>query len=278
MTAESERRRGIAQSVVSGLAAHTELRASLLTGSAAQETSDEHSDIDLINYYDVLPDPRAFREVLVGLGAVPMGEISPPRPEGFACRFQMEGIEVQTGGELIAALEGRLESIAAGEVDWITAKVAMGLLEGVPLFGHDLIRMWQQRAAYPESLRRREVESNLGFFPIWKVDGQLASRDAELFRRQMLLDGAFRVVAVLSAVNRLYFSTFQFKRAGAHCAGMAVAPERLAERLDFVANAAPSEAAGELGRLVEETKSIVRAEMPDVDADVPWQPIRGQNP
>lgn len=252
----------------------TELRATLLTGSVAAGTADEHSDIDLLNYYADLPDRELFDGVLRDLGGERFGEITEPREEGFAGRYRFDGIEVQTGANLIAALENRLERVAAGDVDWIMAKVAMGLLEGIPLYGDEVIRGWQARARYPESLRLREVEANVGWFPIWDLDEHLAARDAELFRRQMLLDGAFRVVAVLSAVNRLYFTTFQFKRAGAHFDAMNVKPDRLTERLDRVANAAPSEAAAELKQLVEETRAIVRAEMPDLDPDSPWQPLR----
>ncbi len=205
------------------------------------------------------------------LGAEPVGALRPADADGFAAFYRIDGVQVQTGAELIASLEHRLDRIAAGDVDWITAKVATGLLEGMPLCGGELVRRWQERARYPEQLRRREVEANLGFFAIWARDQHLAARDAELFRRQMLLDGAFRVVAVLSAVNRLYFTTFQFKRAGEHAARMAARPERLAERLDRVANAAPSDAADEMRKLVEETKAIVRAEMPDVDVEIAWR-------
>lgn len=271
---ESGRRLSIARRIVVGLVSRTELRATLLTGSVAAGTADEHSDIDLLNYYADLPDRELFDGVLRDLGGERFGEITEPREEGFAGRYRFDGIEVQTGANLIAALENRLERVAAGDVDWIMAKVAMGLLEGIPLYGDEVIRGWQARARYPESLRLREVEANVGWFPIWDLDDHLAARDAELFRRQMLLDGAFRVVAVLSAVNRLYFTTFQFKRAGAHFDAMNVKPDRLTERLDRVANAAPSEAAAELKQLVEETRAIVRAEMPDLDPDIPWQPLR----
>jgi hypothetical protein len=41
---------------------------------------------------------------------------------------------------------------------------------------------------------------------------------------------------------------------------LALKPERLAQRLDFVANAEPSAAADELRRLVEETRAIVKRE------------------
>lgn len=249
------------------------MRAALLAGSAATGTSDDHSDIDLITYYARdMPEVATFDTLMREVGAEPAGLIGPPGPDGFAARYQLEGIEVQTGPSPIDRIEERLKRIETGDVDWVTAKVAMGLLEGMPLYGEDLVRSWQRRAAYPEPLRRREIEANLGFFPIWRVDGQLAARDAELFRRQMLIDGAFKLVAVLSAINRLYFSSFQFKRAGEHCAGMAIKPQRLAERLDHVADGSPAAAAEELRTLVEETKAIVRAEMPEVETDVAWQP------
>jgi predicted nucleotidyltransferase len=273
-TKESEKRRAIAERIVKGLAARTDLRATLLAGSVAQGSADEHSDIDLLNYYDELPDQETFGDVLREAGGERIGDLGEPRQEGFAVRYRFDGIEVQTGGQLIAGLETRLERIEAGDVDWITAKVAMGLQEGSPLHGGGLIREWQRRARYPESLRRHEVDANLGWFPIWALDQHLASRDAELFRRQMLLEGAFKVVAVLSAVNRLYFTTFQFKREAAHVDRMTVKPHRLVERLDHVANAPPSEAADELRKLVEETKAILRRELPDIDVDAPWQPLK----
>jgi hypothetical protein len=258
--------------VVERLAGRTDLRATLLAGSAALGISDEHSDIDLLNFYDALPDQAVFDAALREVGAVLKGQISPPGPEAFVARYDVQGIELQTGGELTSFIERRLDRISAGKVDWIDAKAAMGLQEGLALYGEDLIAEWKRRGAYPESLRRHEVEKNLGFFPVWRLDEHLAARDAELFRRQMLLDGAFRVVAVLSALNGLYFSTFQFKRAGTHFDAMPLKPVRLAERLDLVANGEPASAAEELHRLVEETKALVRREMPEVEVEVQWQP------
>ncbi|HKC19517.1 MAG TPA: hypothetical protein VKE27_07770 [Candidatus Dormibacteraeota bacterium] len=242
----------------------------------AHGIADEHSDVDLINYYDELPGRELFATVLRDVGGEEIGNISDLRPESFALRYRFDGIEVQTGGQLASDLESRLQRIESGEVDWVTAKVAMGLLEGSAMHGEALVREWQARAKYPEPLRRREVDANLGWFPIWAIDAHLAARDAELFRRQMLLEGAFKVLAVLSAVNRLYFTTFQFKRADTHISAMRVKPDRLAERLDRVADGPPSEAAEELRQLVEETKRIVRGELPEVDVDRSWQPdLRG---
>jgi hypothetical protein len=222
----------------------------------------------------VVPAPSSFDRALDELGAKTTGVINPPGRDGFANRYTIEGIELQTGGTPVASIDDRLNRIAEGDVDWVTAKVAMGLVDGVALHGEELVGKWKRRAAYPDALRRREVEANIRIFPVWRADAQLAARDAELFRRQMLVEGAFRVAAVLSALNRAYFSTFQFKRAREHFAPMALKPERVSERLDTVANAPPSVAAEELRQLVEETRDIVRAEMPEVDVDAPWQPLR----
>ena len=56
----------------------------MLTGSAAVGTCDVHSDIDLINYYEELPAPDAFTELMRGLEGEPLGEIGEPGAEVLA--------------------------------------------------------------------------------------------------------------------------------------------------------------------------------------------------
>lgn len=266
------KRRDIARRVVGALVARSDLKASLLTGSVAQGTADEHSDLDLLNYYAMLPASGEFAVWIEEVGGELIRDLGPPDEDGFVAAYMVDGVQVQTGAQTLGSIDRELERIESGDVDWTRAKLATGLLEGVPLHGAEVIDAWRARAAYPESLRRQEVEANLGVFPVWAADDQLASRDAELFRRQMLVEGAFRLLAVLSAVNRLYFTTFQFKRASAHIDRMRVKPERLAERLDRVADGDPSEAAEELRKLTVETRAVVEAEMPEVDSGVSWQP------
>ncbi len=59
---------------------------------------------------------------------------------------------------------------------------------------------------------------------------------------------------------------------------MPLKPDRLAERLDLVANAAPREASEELRKLVEEMRAIVSAELPELDVEVSWEPLRDHRP
>lgn len=94
---------------------------------------------------------------------------------------------------------------------------------------------------------------------------QIAARDARLFEVQSLLDGAFNVLGVLSGLNRIYFTNFQFKGIRQHVAAFEAAPSHLAERLESLFKLDPAAAAEELRHLVEETVSLVEERMPGVD-------------
>ncbi len=102
-------------------------------------------------------------------------------------------------------------------------------------------------------------------YPYWAAHEQIAARDARLFEMQSLLDSAFNVLAMLSGLNRIYFTTFQFKGIRQHVAAFETAPSRLAERLESLFKLDRAAAAEELRQLVEETVSLVEERMPGVD-------------
>jgi hypothetical protein len=81
----------------------------------------------------------------------------------------------------------------------------------------------------------------------------------------MLVEAAFNLLAVLSALNRLYFARFQLKRMRKLVDAMSLAPPRLAGRLEQLFQLPAREAADELGRLVVETRGLVHAELPDLE-------------
>jgi hypothetical protein len=80
---------------------------------------------------------------------------------------------------------------------------------------------------------------------------------------------------VLAGLNRLYFSTFQFKRMHAFVGRMTQAPPDLAGRIDRLFTQ-PERAAAELESLVGETVELVRRELPDIDvtAAARWLGVR----
>jgi hypothetical protein len=152
------------------------------------------------------------------------------------------------------------------------------------LYGNGLIEGWKVRAAaYPDALAQAMVEKYLTVFPLWSLQERFSARDAALWQYQCLIEAAQNILGVLAGLNRLYYSTFQFKRMRDFIGKMRVAPHALAERLEglFVSSAAV--AASQVEELFAETVALVEQEMPQVDTAAarrwlgdrqqPWGPV-----
>ena len=253
---ETDRRRELAARVAEAVAPFAPA-AVFLVGSAAEGLADADSDIDLIQYYDRLPDPEAFRAALRSAGAERLGPLGAGE-EFFADRYRIEGVELQTGATLTARIEQLLVEVRRGDhLGSPMSKPVSGLLHARPLAGAERLVAWQAVAAdYPDELQRKAIAHHSRFFPIWELDAALAARDATLFRVQARLEVAFNVLGVLCALNRTYFTDFQLKRMRALLAGMEVKPARVAERLEAVFDLADAAALADLRGLVEETKGL----------------------
>lgn len=158
-------------------------------------------------------------------------------------------------------------------------KAFTGVLEGIALHGADLIEKWRNRLRdYPESLRRAMIERHWTFVPLWHHTDSMAARDCELWRREALLEASFNLLAVLSGLNRLYFSRFQLTRLRKLTRQMSLSPPNLADRLESLFELPPAQAADELGQLVTETRELVSADLPDPDLPMRFPPGTRQRP
>jgi hypothetical protein len=139
-------------------------------------------------------------------------------------------------------------------------------LVGVPLYGEPLIQQWKAKVAnYPDGLAQKMVEHYLKFFAIWGMQERFAKRDTTLWYYQILVESAQNLIGVLSGLNRLYYSTFQFKRMSRFIEQMEIAPENLAARLENLFDQEPPIAVKQLEALVQETVELVEIHMPEVD-------------
>jgi hypothetical protein len=253
---------GVARTYVARLAP----RAVLLTGSAAEGISDHWSDIDLVVHHDELPPEAAIAEARLAAGGGELLVISPWDGRSFVESFPLRGVECQVAHGTVAGAErGMAEVLVDLDVTSLHQKVMDGLLHSLPLHGEDLLRRWQDRLAdYPDELRRAMVERHLRFAPLWLGDGRMATRDATLWRHQMLVEASLNLLAVLAGLNRVYFSGFQFKRLHAFADRLASRPDDLAGRLDRLFEE-PATAGAGLEALVRETIALVERDLPDVD-------------
>lgn len=247
--------------------AHTEPRAILLTGSAAEGLSDGFSDLDLIVYHDHLPPDVHLTAVRAMLGLTDAAAPANRDAEFRIEEFDLLGVECQVGHFTVAAWERDMATVLE---DCRPAthfeKAIMGLLGGVAVHGEGLIGRWQRRAeVYPEGLAHATVAHYQQIFPLWLAPERWESRDAAIFYHQALVDSSLNLLGMLAGLNRLYFSPYQFKRLRRFVAAMDLAPVDLADRLDELFTLDPAAAGAALERLVEETVALVEAHMPTVD-------------
>jgi predicted nucleotidyltransferase len=248
--------------------ANPKTKAVMVTGSVAEGECDEYSDCDVCLYYDELPTDAELQFARQQNQGAELIEILGDRREGaFGESLLMNGIEFQFAHATIAQWEKEISSIVeAFDVPTPLMKTMAGTLVGIPLYGETLIEEWKAKIAnYPDGLAQRMVEHYLKFVPVWGMQEKLARRDTTLWYHQILVESAQNLLGVLSGLNRLYYSTFQFKRMSRFIEQMEIAPENLSERLESLFHHEAPVAVDQLEVLVRETIKLVEIHMPQVD-------------
>lgn len=208
-----------------------------------------------------------LEEIASALGAA-VAEWQAAGDQFLGADLDVDGVRTQVTFVTVERVEWELARMLDDleEVGSPFHKILLGILAGQALAGEKLVGGWQARLRdYPEPLRRAMIEKHWDFFPLWYYADWVGARDAELFRLDALLDGAFNVLGVLAGLNRLYFTRFHLKRARALAEQMERKPPRLVDRLESLFTLPPAEAAAELGLLVGETRELVLAELPQLE-------------
>ena len=240
----------------------------LLTGSTVTGDADAHSDLDLILYYDTLPAAAAFAAARDVVAARDFTLLAPVSDDEYMETFKVDGVVCQLAHETVAHFEADLRAVLVElDVDTPVQKAIEGVVHGEPLHGGDLISRWKdEAAAYPDELRIAMVETHWRkLFPLWYVEDRLPARDAALWRTEVLIDDAYALLGVLAGLNRVYYSSFQFKRLRKFADALAFAPPRLVERIDELLDRDPRVAIGALESLVTDTQALVREHLPAAD-------------
>jgi predicted nucleotidyltransferase len=277
----TEHLRQLANRLVGAALECVPLRAAMLVGSAGRGDADFYSDLDLLLYVDELPAEETLTQIRKAVGGENPSKRDEPAEDFWSEEFDVNGVRTEVSFVTVAKAEQRLDQLLTDveEFDSPSQKILLGMLEGLPLHGDELVERWRARVrSYPEPLRRAMVERHWNFFPLWYYREAMGQRDTELWRLDMLLDGAFNLLAVLAGLNRLYFTRFELKRTRALIAKMALAPPQLADRLESLFLLEPEPAAAELSRLIDETRLLVAAELPDLELPLRFPSEARQQP
>jgi hypothetical protein len=288
-TAASEYLYGLAQQVARPYAALSSARAAMVTGSVAKGIADNYSDVDMSVFYEeYLPEDETLHAIRKETGGSDRKWTSGSLADGgFVEAFDLAGVEVQLIHTTIAAWEATMAELLTNlKVDTPLPKALEGILICRPLYGEPYVEAWKaQAAAFPPALAEAMVLHYLKFFPIWGLLPHFQTRDATVWYHQILVESAYNLLGILAGLNRVYFTTFQFKRMDRFVAQLDLAPADLGRRIEALFHTTPELAASALERLVDETLALVETHMPQIDTSpgrrrIGWrnQPWRLQEP
>ena len=247
--------------------ANPQTRAAMITGSAARGEADFYSDVEMFIYYEQLPSKEELQFARQqNQGSHPTSTIDDCSNGWFGEIYYIDGVEFQIGCLTIAFWERDMATILQ-ELDTSPLQKALsGMLDCIPVYGEELISQWKKQVAdYPDTLAQAMVEKYLNFVPIWALQEELAARDTTLFQHQIRLEAGQNILGVLAGLNRLYYTTFQFKRMKKFIEQMNIAPQNLYERLESIYHQDPLSTASQLKELVAETVELVELNMPEID-------------
>jgi hypothetical protein len=216
-----------------------------------------------------LPDRQVLEQACQHTGGTPWfwtaGDLA---QQQLVAAFHLDGVEVQVAYASHAVLQDQIDDVLVRHnPDTPLHKLAEGLLKAQPLFSHRPLQALQARlAAFPPELALAMAQHFSTTPPTpWKAMSQLIERDAALWCRDLQVQACYRLLGMLAAVNRCYYTTFQNKRLRQFAGQLTVRPPDLADRIESLLAAAPAPAARALHALEGEVLALVAQAFPALD-------------
>ena len=236
-------------------------------GSVAREVADISSDVDIFVFCTTLPTEQQSSEAVHSVHCQRWKRHNEMYPWGIVrdC-FHLDGARIDIGYFLESTAQNILDDVFIRH-DTMPAKQGFlgGLLDAVPLYGHELIKRWQVQAReYPEELRRAVVKAHIWMDPLWIPEIYADKRGDFLILHEALAKTAINVLGMLSGLNRIY-QTAEWKRIQVLISKMEYAPINLYDRLADVFQVSNNKRVASLTSIVEETFSLIEKHMPEID-------------
>ena len=228
--------------------------------------ADEYSDVELGVFWDTPPSDADRRDAARRMG----GEVWKFDPSGGPRASEHIGLSEATVGSKRyrgTAMVSPVHMTVDTAEEWIGAliddldtgpqkyELAAAIRYGVPLYGHDLIGRWKDKAAsfperlaiplyghdmlrrwnakaasFPERLAVKLVQQNLWLGP-WFNRAAYVDRGDHLVTAQQLVWMQQGIVNVLAALNREYLPSVEHKWVGWLLEGLEIKPDRCTDRL-----------------------------------------------
>jgi hypothetical protein len=254
-------RLALARDLTAGLRRFPDLRAVVVGGSVARGYSDAWSDLELLLYWDVDPDPDLRLDVMAALGAA--FRYGPDRP-GHWSAYLVGSFPVDVWHRTGAAEEVALDAVLRDySLDLIANNLLDTIRSGIPLAGDERIQPWKDRlAVYPDELAARFLEHYLPHFHLRHLT-YAARRDNPTAFYHTLSDIQCSLFLVLLALNGHWFPTYRWMYRALDA--MPIVPAAIGLRLRQMYREPPLMATDQLREVLVETLDLVKTRFPRLD-------------
>src|SRR5690606_26316645 len=221
------------------------------------------SDLELIAYWDRQPGTEEKRVIAAELGAV---RRYPKIDHGHESALEIKGFPVDLWHKSVSEEEGILDRVLVeSSTDLGANNIIDTVRTGLPLYGEELVRKWQERTdQYPDELARRFLDEYLPHFHLRQLHFAARRNNPAAFYN-IMSNIQSSLFIVLLALNGSYFPTYKWMFKRLH--ELPVKPENLEWRLREMYRESPTEAAGRLREVLDETLQLAEAQYPDLDTE-----------
>jgi predicted nucleotidyltransferase len=246
---------------------HAGVKMVVLGGSPTRGLADQYSDLDIIVYWSEMD--RTWLE------ATPLEHMSGTRVASkqmadgavYLESYKFGPLKADFGHLTIESWEEWIGSVINDlNSDGGLQKMISGFLSSIPLYGEALVNEWKQRIpAYPDGMAEKMVDENLRLF----VEGCLLHQGWDRGDLLFYYDGLSlmfkRLLAILAALNRVYFSADEPRWIEYELEQMKIKPPDTWGRICSAYKSPGPKANTILEELVADVILMVRTHMPEVD-------------
>jgi hypothetical protein len=240
------------------------VEALVIAGSVARGYADAYSDLEIVVFWDVLPDDANRQAIVDGLQGHFLFAYDGPARED---QLLIDGLQVDLWHITVSHQEATMDLVLKQYQSDLGSLNAMDTIRScIPLFGEKLVRNWKIKAAqYPEQLIEKIVCEHLASFRVDYLTMFYQRKDPTGFYSQLsfLQQEAF---LVLLALNQNYFPTFKWIYESLD--GMHLKPEDAGDRFRKAFDVPPDTAISDTRQMLEEVLQLVEQRLPYLNTEL----------
>jgi len=248
------------------IAHYENVEALVIGGSVARGYADEFSDLEIILFWNTLPDDTIRFRIVEDLKGHFLFVYDGPSRED---QLIIDGLQVDLWHISVSHQEAVIDHVLKHYASDMGSLNAMDTIRNAfPLSGEKLVQRWKNRAEnYPQELAEKILDEHLDSFRVDYLTLSEDRKDLTGFYNQLsfLQQEAF---LVLLALNKTYFPSYKWLYKSLH--DMKIKPANAVERFRKAYEITRDIAISETREILEEIVQLVEHQIPHYDTE----PIR----